>query len=106
MALDCECALRARFRMCTQMRVGLWVDRAGNPCANGSPQEAGCGGPLSVREEPDVLGILHGMGGPLGRFWAREPGRYRSGLRACNSHGFVCALVRRTNAPQDVRRGI
>jgi hypothetical protein len=106
MALGRECAVGTWLRMRTTMCLGLWLDGAGNSCTNGSPEATGCGGALSIREEPDVLGILHRVGRPLGRLWAREPGRYRGGLRACNRHGPVCAVLRRTNAPQNVRRGI
>jgi hypothetical protein len=106
MALDRQRALRARVRGGTTMRVGLWVDRAGNTGTDRSPEETGCCRALSMREKPDVFGVLRRMGWALGRLRTCEPGCDCGGFRRRNRRWSFCGVLRGTNLAQEVRRGI
>src|SRR5437016_6730471 len=72
LAMDGSNSVRAGIRCCTQMHLGLWVDRARNTCT-GRPAEATRGrGLLPLRAEPHVRWIRSGLGWAVGRVRASE----------------------------------
>ena len=103
MALVCGCAIDARFRSGTALRVGLRMDWARDTGTNGSAEKVGCRRILSVRAKPDVLGILLWLDRVMGGLRARKPGRDRGGNRGGRRHRPVCAAVRGAKAAKPVR---
>src|SRR4030095_2576783 len=77
--MDCCPAFGAWFRSSTTVRVGLRTDGTRNTCANCSAEEAGCGGVLSIRAEPDVCRLLRWMGRAVGGLRTSELAFDRSG---------------------------
>src|SRR5208283_4654049 len=106
MALDRGRALGAWFRGGHTVRVGFRMDGTRNASASCSAEEAGCGGLLSLRAEPDVLGVLRGLGGTVGGRRSGELSCDQWGVRGGAGRGLVCAAVRGAAPAEHIRRGV
>ena len=75
------------------VRVGFRMDGTRNARADCSAEEAGCGGVLPIRAQPDVLGVLRGLDRAVGGFRTGKPARNRGGVRNCAGREFLCAVI-------------